>query len=330
MLVDMVTHNAVQFMGPVAVTLPAIHPPFAARNRQALPRDAVRPGFVAILAAHVQLAHMDVELVRRVAQGRLQIAVLGVRSAAAVKVTGAACPAGRSAHLLRRLHYVHLTIRHAAVLGILSVGAACVVTDKAIYIIRICEVEPVIPPAVTDVTLGATLVVGGGVNAITVQNGLFSEISLVFMSLGVWRRPVPVPVGGLENVIPLPGVALKTDACDNLRLRVARDLDMGRMVGHMTVMAGNAVRRRILIRRGFPVTAYALPVKSSLQAGSGRVVGFVRKPVAGDAGVELRVVNGFKIEILDSLMRVAGDAIPFDVGVRRLNLRHRKLMAVIA
>jgi hypothetical protein len=119
------------------------------------PRDPVLGGRMAILAAHLQRAHVHVEIGRRVGQQGLQIPVLGVRGPSAFEVTGTAGLPGGPPHLFRDRGEVQRRVGEPAFARILPVRSGGVMTHQAIDIGLVGEVEFRIHPTIANVAGGA-------------------------------------------------------------------------------------------------------------------------------------------------------------------------------
>jgi len=147
-------------------------------------------------------------------------------AAAAEEVAGAAVEAARRTDILRDLEQIHPFGRHAGPGRLLLVGAGGVVTDQAVDVGRVAEVESGIGPTVAGMTAGAARLVAGNRDAEVVDGVLLAAIDALAVDRLLGR---PGPVAGLHEVpgrLFVTGQALRRD----LRGGLDRPLHVGGMV----------------------------------------------------------------------------------------------------
>lgn len=115
-------------------------------------------------------AHMHVQLPRRIRHRRIQIPMFHSVAAPTVKVATTTALTAGLAHAARHGGQVHRGIRRTCAGGGLLIGTGSVVADEAVDVLRIAEVERVIPPADPDVATGATRLVGAYGHAVIVDD----------------------------------------------------------------------------------------------------------------------------------------------------------------
>ncbi len=252
------------------------------------PRDPVLGGRMAILATHLQRAHVHVEVGRRVGQHGLQIPMLGVRGPTACEVTGTAGLPGGPSDLLRDRGQVQRRVGEAAFARVFPVRAGRVMTDQAIDVGRVGEVEFRVHPAIADVAGGALLEVGADGDAGIVDHQRQTDIDPVLISLQRGGVSLPVPMGRLQHVLSHLRVTAQTVPGHVLRAGLAREGHQRGVVRRPGMMAGGAFRgggRRLELAL---VAADALAVVGPFEADAGGGVRLVGQPVA--AGAALRRV----------------------------------------
>ncbi len=160
---------------------------------------------VAVGTAHVLAVgrHVHVDMLRRLDQRGVQVAMLDRVAAATVEVAGAAVLPSRLAHRLRdlgqvgRLHDLAAALGHlarrvkwmAGIGGDLLVGRGGVVAGQAVDVVLLGEVVVLVRPAVAGVATGAARLVG--------EDGAAEVVGRVLLAQGfaggrVDRLPGPV------------------------------------------------------------------------------------------------------------------------------------------
>ncbi|OGW26471.1 MAG: hypothetical protein A2X56_01740 [Nitrospirae bacterium GWC2_57_13] len=167
-------------------------------------------GLMALLAGHVGAVgtHMDVVCLFRFDQGRIEIAVLDVVSAAAEEVAGAAVLPAGFAHVLGDLREVYVSIGHTGAFGVFLVGSGGVVANETVYVGGLVEVETGVLPAVARVAARAAGPVCVDCDAEIIDRVLLSDLVLPLAGNILRRRPGPVH--RLHEILRLLIVALET------------------------------------------------------------------------------------------------------------------------
>jgi hypothetical protein len=148
-----------------------------------------------------------------------QVPVFNIRSATPIEVAYTATSIGGLPYTLSNLYKVHGRIRHAGRGRSFLIGSGPVVTNQAVNVIGICEIERFIFPTIANMTAGTSWPVCGQGDAITVDQ--------VLLSKGIITQPVPVP--GVHQVL-INAIVAKQAGFGNFLGRGKRAFDKFRMV----------------------------------------------------------------------------------------------------
>ena len=167
--------------------------------------------------------HMHVDMLRRLDQRGVEVAVLDRVTAAAVEVAGAAVLPAGLAHRLRDLrqvgrlhdlaaalgHLARLVERMAGIGGDLLVGRGRVVAGQAIHVVLVGEIVVLVRPAVASVATRAARLIGEDRAAEIVGRVLLAQLLA-----GGRTDGLPGPVHALHDLVAGLVVAGKTGLGD--------------------------------------------------------------------------------------------------------------------
>ena len=190
-------------------------------------------GDVTIGAQHVLAAHVHVEVLGRVDQVLIEVAVLDGVAAAAGEVARATVLARRPGDALRHVGQIDALRRQPGVA--LQVGAGVVMTHQAVDLLAVAEVEIGVLPAVAGVAGGASRPVGLDADAEVVQAVLLADGHRLVVAGHLIGLALPGPVDGLHHLAGLVGMALQAGprhfVARGIRARQQR-LVIGRWFAH--------------------------------------------------------------------------------------------------